>query len=813
MRMARYGRIARRLFVRLAALGAVTSVVGAGAVATTFWYFGQDIAEIDEVALRNHCPPQVTRILARDGRVIGEIYSQRRTVIRYEVIPHHVEDAFLAAEDSDFYHHEGMDYLGMVRALVANIRARRIRQGASTITQQVVKNFLLSSERTFERKVQELILARRLEEAFDKREILELYLNEIYLGHGRYGIEEGSRYYFGKSVTEISVGQAATLATLPKAPSTGSPFRDPERAKERQVYVLQQMAKNGFIAQRDARRFIDAPLDLTEDPGAIHARGQADEFVDVARAKLVEIYGEARLDTLGATVTTAVDLDLQASARDGLHRSLRDLDHRRGYGHGIKTAGKQLRERAIQKGSGALRIGKVVPVVIAKSQPIGEKSDQLDPGFWGHMGAHSVFVRVPKGSRYDDSELTMAQQFPPGGVTRGRVVAIDDTGHGLAEIASGPESTVLLASVESGEVLAMIGGDRFRRGDFNRATSAQRQPGSAFKPLVYGAALASRKFSAASLISDSPEIYEKWRPTNYERDTYRGDIRMRVALTHSVNTVAIKILDRIGIPAVHDFSRAAGIRAPLADNLSLALGTSEVAPYDLLRAYLTLARGGRRLDPVTVLRIEVPGEEDWVPDCVSTQTIEPEVAFVTGSLMRSVVEEGTARGAQKLGRPVAGKTGTSADNRDAWFAGFTPRHVAVAWVGFDTPKRMPRETGGRAALPVWLAAMAAAEGESSALDFVPPPGVSVRSIDKKSGLLAPALVFLEDGREVAPDQDTVMDEFFVFGTEPLERANLAAANSSDVLLDLYDEDIPDSDLGTPLPSLPDVDVDGAAPGR
>ncbi len=794
--------------------GAVTTI-GVLGVGATLWWHARGISRVDETTLRNYRPPQVTRVMSRDGALIGELFSERRTVVDYARIPSHVENAFLAAEDAQFHEHEGMDYFGMVRALVANVKAGQIRQGASTITQQVVKIFMLSSERTFERKVQELVLARRLEQALSKREILELYLNEIYLGHGCYGIEEASRFYFGTGVADISLGQAAILAGLPKAPSRDSPVENPEGAKKRQVYVLEQMVKLGWASAHDAQAAIDGPLDVVDRAAVPRVAPGAEEFVDLARADLIERYGEDALDTLGATVVTTVDLELQSAARESLRQGLRALDLRQGYGHGNKPATEKKRDRALAKGTGDLSVGEVRPVVVI-SRPAGV---ELPPdGFAGRVGDRNVFVRVPRGSRYDEPDVTMEEQFPPESITMVRLVGLAGPAEGVpagwarGEIGSGPEAAVVLSDVRTGEILAMIGGYAHARGQFNRALQARRQPGSSFKPFVYGAALESREFTAASIVSDSPEIYEKWKPTNFEADQYRGDIRVRQAMTHSVNTVAIKLLDAIGYEAVHRFARAAGIESELANNLSLALGTSEVTPRELLGAYQTLARGGSRLSPRGIVRIEIAGEKPVDGSKEPEDALSADVVFVLTSMMQSVVEEGTGKGARALGRPVAGKTGTSGDHRDAWFAGFTPRHAAVVWVGFDTPRRIGRsETGGRAALPIWLGAMGKAEGESTGESFVPPPSVTVRTIDAASGLLAPTGTM--DG-----DLRPTLEEFFLEGTEPVEEATPEALPAGDVLLDLYGAEpepaypSPESrlDEAPPLPPpLPSVDDEPA----
>ncbi|MEM7153107.1 MAG: PBP1A family penicillin-binding protein [Myxococcota bacterium] len=798
------------LFV-LGVLGAVGSVVG------IFWYYGRDLEAIDDEALRNHRPPQITRIVSRDGELIGEVFSQRRTFIEYEDIPSHVENAFLAAEDADFYRHEGMDYMGMVRALVANVRAGKVKQGASTITQQVVKNFLLSSERSFERKVQELILARRLEQALTKQEILQLYLNEIYLGHGRYGIEEASRYYYGKSVREIDVGQAAMLATLPKAPGRDSPYKNPERAKRRQIYVLEQMVKHGFLASNDAKRFIDMPVEqvvLAEPREAAKVERGAEEFVDVVKRKLVEHYGKDELDRMGGTVRTTVDLAMQRETRAGLRKALVELDTRQHHGRDLTVASDKRRAKA-SKRKEPPKVGGRYPMIIGERPADVELPEDA---IVGRVGKTDVFIRVSETSRFREPDKTLAEQFPAGAIVQ--VFITRTKGEGIpegfmaAEI-RGPEAAVVVADAESGEVLAMIGGYGGGLSQLNRAMQSKRQPGSSFKPFVYGAALASRDLTAASLISDSPEIYDKWKPTNYERDVYRGDIRMRLALTKSVNTVAIKLLDRTGFDAVHAFAHAAGIESELPRHLSLALGTTEVAPYELMRAYMTLARGGSRIEPRLIIEVELDGTIDWAPVHEAEQTLEEDVVFILSSMMTSVVQAGTGTRAKALGRPVAGKTGTSASAQDAWFAGFTPQRVAVAWVGFDTPRPLGRgETGARSAIPVWLAAMEATKPQGMR-SFVPPPSVSVRRIDAQSGLLAPTVVAIDPETGDPLPAGPTLDEYFLAGTEPVDEATPAALPPGDVLLDLYGEEEADdtpvadveADGGTEIPSVPAGEVD------
>ncbi len=770
----------KRIVLALVILLFVGVLAGVGGIVGVFWWFGRGVADLDEARLKNYRPPQVTRIYARDGEtLLGEVYEQRRTLIRYEEIPSHVENAFLAAEDADFYRHEGMDLMGMARALLVNVRARRVKQGASTITQQVVKNFMLSPERSLERKVQELILARRLEQALTKQQILELYLNEIYLGHGRYGLEEAAWYYFGRSVRDIDLGQAALLATLPKAPSRDSPYKNRAKAKQRQVWVLEQMVAHGFATADDAQPFMDAKLDVIAPDQRRRIHAGADEFVDEVHRRLKEEYGDELL-TLGAKVTTTVDMDVQGQARVGLITALHELDVRQGYGAEARPATKKELRAAAKDGKKAMVVGRTYRAQSVVAEGVALPAN----AYAAAVGEQRLVVSVPEGPRFRKHGVTVVEQFAPGVVHPVLVQTLDDPelppGWGRAKVIV-PESAVAISDPDTGEVLAMIGGSTYERGNFNRVLQAARQPGSSFKPFVYGAAVQSKQYTAATLVSDSPDVYEKWKPTNFLRDVYLGDVRLRVALTKSINTIAIKLLDTVGFAAVHRFAADAGIEAELPEHLSLALGTTEIKPIEMLSGYTTLARGGNRITPRVVLSIEAPGRETVVPEQVAEQTLDRSAVFVLVSMMQSVVRSGTGAKANKLGRPAAGKTGTSADFHDAWFCGFTPTKVAVAWVGFDQPRYLGKgETGGRAAVPVWLSAMRAAD-TGEAKPFAVPEGIVVHRIDGASGLRAPTWD-VDYGEGV---KRKTLDEYFIKGTEPVDFAVPAALPKGDVLLDLY----------------------------
>lgn len=774
-------------------LGALSAVLS---LSLLFWYYGRDIREIDQKALQNYRPPQVTRIYARDGKtLIGEVGSQRRSVVSIAQIPDFLEKAFLAAEDAEFYEHQGMDYTGMVRALLANLRAGKVRQGASTITQQVVKNFILSPERSLRRKVQELILARRLETVLSKKEILRLYLNDVYFGSGAYGVQEASRTYFGKSIDAIDLGQAAMLAGLLKYPSAASPLNNPQKAVQRQRYVLQQMVENGFARPEEVQPFVQAGIEglgVVDGRKSKQLRAGAEEFVDAVLAELKARYGKEELDRLGASVTTTVDLELQREAKAAVLKGLRELDQRQGLGRATKVATKQQQQKARSRLSKPPKKNKEYLALVSKA-PAGLN---LPPSAIAlRVGQYWAYLPLPaEKERLRDAKLPPPKQWVEGGVMTVKLVAPKgdkalrspegDTVY-EAKVDPLPQACAVLTDNQSGEVLAMVGAAAYRRGDFNRVLRAHRQPGSAFKPFVYGAALQSQHYTPATLVSDSPEIYKKWKPTNFEANVYRGEVRLRSAMTHSINTVAIKLVDELGPETVAQFAKQAGIEAKLHPHLSLALGTSEVTPFDLMGAYLTLARGGSRLLPsyIKEIRNDEGDLEASYGERKAIRTLPADLSYVLTSMMQSVIRSGTGRKAVALGRPAAGKTGTSAELRDAWFAGFTPRHVAVAWVGYDTPRKIGRkETGGRAALPIWLQMMQAAEKGKAPLPFVMPPGVEVRRIDALTGLLAP-----ENAGESKKGGPGALQEVFLDGTAPMEYAPESGTKAADAVLDLYED--------------------------
>ncbi|MEM9490070.1 MAG: PBP1A family penicillin-binding protein, partial [Myxococcota bacterium] len=730
----------------------------------------------------------------------GEIFTERRTYIPFEEIPKLVTNAFIAAEDADFYKHQGLDYWGMLRALYINLRERSRKQGASTITQQVVKTFFLSREKKLRRKIQEIILARRLEDALSKEEILALYLNQIYFGHGRYGIREAARFYFGKAVKDLHAGEAALLAGLPKGPERYSPkkSKNRERAKTRQKYVLEQMAHLGFISADEAKKWVDEPIAVVRDP--FPEMGAAPEWVDEVRRELTERYGEEAINTLGAQVVTTMDLDIQRAATRALRRGLQAYDERRKYGRPVRSVKVDKIELELAKlarklpKDGPKRDREYLAVVRAVHDSDAEV--EVDLGNWPAsfiVGGDEDDLRYNPADAKTGERKQPSQRFAPGDVVRvyvpppGRAEATGvrpKHAKRLVELARGPEGAVVVIEPETRRVLAMVGGYSNRVGDFNRALRAARQPGSTFKPLVYAAAIASGEYTAASIINDAPEVYDLWKPQNYKKGKFEGPVRLRHALAKSINTVAIRVLNDVGVVSVVELARDMGISSKLPAELSLALGSGEVYPIELTNTFATLVSGGQ-FAPARFVA-EVSGEKTAA--AAGEEALSPEVAYIVTDMMTSVVNSGTARQASKLKLPIAGKTGTSNDARDAWFIGMTPGYAVGVWIGYDNNAPLGRgESGGTTALPVFIDLMEAIGDEERGRKFTAPSGVSRVAIDKVTGLLAPENA----------GSDSSYKEVFISGTEPVEIAPSAdEAAAADFVQDEYDDDYGEDVDGT-----------------
>jgi penicillin-binding protein 1A len=752
--------------------GVFCGFVGIAALVGMFSYYGSDPKLPTLRALGDYHPKQVTRIVDRENVAIGELGIEKRTVIPFADIPKVLINAVVAAEDADYFNHSGLDYRGMARAFLENVLRGRTAQGGSTITQQVVKTFLLSPERTLRRKVQEIILARQLSQRFSKEEVLALYLNQIYYGHGRYGCEEAARFYFGKSVREINTAEAALLAGLPQSPERLSPRKHPEAAKTRQRYVLGQMAQHGFIDRATAEKLAAEPIRLSRESGP--ARGIASEAVDTVARFLSARASERGSSDVGVVIHTTIDAKLQDLARQSLERGLEDLDGRQGYrgpiGH---LTGKALEKRRAELKAAHKkppRESEIIEGIVARvEKDPAAKEGKLSGKLVVDLGAAQGVVDLGGETRYAKGTKPLADRFAPGDLVRVRVTgepAQADKAFPLV-LELGPQAAMVVLDPQKREILALVGGYDYQPGGFDRSQRAQRQPGSAFKPFVYAAAIEQKKITPATMLNDAPEVYELWKPQNYEKEEFRGPIRARTALALSINTVAIKVLSDVGIASARAVAQRAGITSEMPETLGLAmaLGAMTVTPLELANAYATFPSGGQRGQAFVVRAV---GEEQ-IPQKPLEAGIAPEVAYIMTSLMRSVIEEGTARSAAgKLRRPAAGKTGTSNKQRDAWFVGFTPDLLAAVWVGFDDERTLGRgEAGGRTALPIWTEFMTKALVGRPTHDFVQPPGVVIQRIDKASGLLA------------APGQEAnTLDEVFLPDTAPTGQASAAGEETS-----------------------------------
>jgi len=856
-RVSRRLTLRRALRVTLAAAGALALLGGGLLFAWT-----RELPDFDK--LEDYAPLVSTRVFGADGREAFQFALERRTVVPIQEIPEILRKAVLAAEDAHFYEHQGVNYLAIARCAAKGIFRGGIACGGSTITQQVVKTFLLSSDWRVKRKVKELVLAPRLEENLTKDEILYLYLNQIFLGHLRYGVEEASRFYFGKGVAELSLGEAATLAGIVQSPMRLSPVNHPARAKERQRYVLRRMAEEGFItlaqAEAEAARPIVTRPPEPDPPGAWYA--------DAVRKALDERYGAEVVETEGLQVDVAMDPALQRYAESALEAGLRAVDRRQGWRGAlahlepaqVEAAMPLWRERlaAIEPRAGEVLVwdlGAVDPEEIGPEQAdaaaaaagardvarmararrleagevyaalvasVDEKTATVE---LGNARGTLTLSDVGWARKWNPTSATAAPKKMASVVTPGDVVLVRVMPGKLPAARAAREGKPLALSLEQRPLVqgalvaldpvtrgvrALVGGYDFASSQFNRAIQARRQPGSAMKPFVWGAAIESRRFTPATVVYDTPDLYrdpwtgKEWKPRNFEKDAFDGPMLLSTALALSKNTVSVKLVDALGVDAVMDFARRAGVTSALPRNLTLALGTGEVLPIELVNAYATLAAQGFATEPVMILRVrdrhgkvleehppavgarvaaapepapaaevapvtaagtdDAPGLAADAPAPAPPFTLpetgtRPDVAYVVTQMMRGVVESGTGIAAKALGRPVAAKTGTAQEHRDAWFVGFTPELVAGVWVGFDDHAPLgPRETGAGAALPTWLSFMQAALGARPPQDFAPVAGVEFARVDPATGLLA------RDGQPDAPFLA------FLAGTAPVDTA-------------------------------------------
>lgn len=713
-----------------------------------FFYMSRDLPKIG--SLKDYNPPIVTTVYSDDNRKIGEFYKERRIVMPMEQIPVRLRQAFIAAEDSRFYKHKGIDVFSIVRAFFKNIEAGAIVQGGSTITQQVTKSFLLTPERSYERKIKEAILAYQIDRAFSKDEILYLYLNQIYLGHGAYGVEAAAENYFAKPVGELNLAESAMMAGLPQAPSRYSPFHYPERAKERQIYVLTRMVEEGFITQIEASEAMAIDLDI--QPRRNWYLEQVPVYTEDIRRYVEKKYGEQALYTQGLQIYAAVNIEMQKTAVHEIQKGLKDLDHRIGYRgpqqkltpDQIETFCQELRK---DFGTQALTPGTIVRAVVIS---VDDKAGQTTVRMGDQRGI--IPIETMRWARKPNPEVewhTAKLRRPSEALAVGDVVLVElsakdekaDVWHVLLDQSPETQAALLCLEVGTGLVKVMVGGRDFSESQFNRAMQSRRQPGSAFKPIIYAAAI-DKGYTPATVIIDSPIIYDDpsqdlpWKPKNYGQIFY-GPTLLREALAKSRNVVTIKILQDIGVGYVIDYARKLGIESDLNRDLALALGSSGVSLLEIVRAYSVFANQGYMVEPTFVTKIvDRNGNilEEMNP--VRQKVIEESTAYIMTSLLEGVVKFGTAQRIRALKRPVAGKTGTTNDLIDAWFIGYTPGYVTGVWVGYDQERSLGEgETGARAASPIWLGFMEATLKDQPVQIFQVPEGVVFAKIDAQTGLL------------------------------------------------------------------------------
>nr|MBV6630412.1 PBP1A family penicillin-binding protein [Oceanococcus sp. HetDA_MAG_MS8] len=808
------------------------------AVAAVLLYFSRDLPPVEQAQeLQLHQP---LRVLARDGTVIGEFGAERREPLAWEDVPPVLVDAFLAAEDDRFFEHPGVDYQGLLRAVWVLIATGEKAQGGSTITMQLARNLFLSNEKSYERKIREILLAFRLEQRFAKTEILRLYLNKIFLGQRAYGVAAAARIYYGKAVDELSLAEAAMIAGLPKAPSAYNPVANPRRAELRRNYVLRRMRELGRITEQEelAAKAVPVKQALAASDISLDAQYVA----EMARAELVQRYGTA-VYTSGVNVYTTIDASLQRAAAEAVRAGVLSYDARHAWrgAPGRTELPTNLDAQRILGASLDTRMawatqwledmpdvaGLEAALVVAVSPQTDEQAHQ-----WHVLDAqgelHALIAdQIPWS--------TARQDLRPGDWAYLRGSESD------VQLAQAPQaqSALIAMSPQTGAIRALVGGYDYFLSKFNRAVQAKRQPGSSFKPLLYSAALESG-LTTATVMNDAPVVFDDpalggaWRPENYD-GRFRGPTRLREALVRSSNLISIRVLQRVGIAEFRDYAQKFGLDAQnLPRDLSIALGSGTFSPQDIAKAYSVIANQGFVVEPWFIERVETadgavvevaqvlkacpeceeapqaaanslenpPGEpvaEVAVDDASIEAAAEPaglpsqpqfspapralEAAnmFIVGDMMRDVIQRGTGRKARALGRKdIAGKTGTTNEQRDAWFAGFHPDLVAVTWIGFDDLTPLGRgETGGRAALPIWMDFMAQALPGLPPKEFLPPPGVVIARIDPETGLLA------SDGREEMFLEGKLPDQ------APRKNGPAAAATSSspeeDAAEELLDE--------------------------
>lgn len=800
-------RIVLYAFVSVFGLGAL----GAAAAATMVFWVSRDLPPYTRIA--DYRLPVVTTVYARDNSVLGYLYDEKRFLVSIDDIPEHLRRAFVAAEDGAFYEHMGINPLAIASAFYTNTTSGRTRRGGSTITQQIVKRLLLTAERSYIRKLREAILAIQVEKYLSKNEILTIYLNEIYLGSGAHGVEAAARTYFGKRAKELSLAESAVLATLPQAPSVNNPYDNPVATKGRQKYVLDQMLRHGWITRAEYDEAYAQPLEYKSMPDPSWKFG-AWYLEEVRRTLLtmfseanvrekginIELYGKDAVYMAGLNVYTAMDPAQQKAGEEALRQSLLETSKRQGWRGPVARVAPENVESYLEKHPFSprdLEDAGWVRALVTKVTPAGAVA-RLGR-YSGHIAVSTMsWARTPNikvapdgvnmrdatkilsagdvvwvsavGASGDKNPVGRPFVAPAGknkGVPEYRASAVaPDTVIELC-LEQIPEAEGALVSLEpeAGDVVALVGGYQYSQSNqYNRVTQARRQPGSGFKPIVYSAAL-EHGFTAGSMLLDSPYVTipdaasKTWRPGNYD-GTFLGPMILRTALARSRNLCTVQIAQRMGMRAIVEHARTMGIEGDIPVELAVSLGAHEVTPLNMASVYSAFADGGIRAFPRLITKVaDTWGQDLVVVEPRKERTLSEQNAYIMATLLKEVVNAGTASKARVLGRPIGGKTGTSNEERDTWFVGFTPHLVTCVYTGYDKVQSLGRlETGGRTALPAFIYYHKKIDGLYPPDDFTMPEDIVYASVDAHTGKL------VEQG---APNSFYLP---FMRGTEPQTRA-------------------------------------------
>jgi penicillin-binding protein 1A len=753
----------------------VCVVLGAGAGVTIYFHLSRDLPKIS--TLSDYNPSIITTVYSDDNRKIAEFFRERRIIIPLSQMPEMLTQAFVAAEDDRFYIHKGVDLISIARAFFKNIEAGAIVQGGSTITQQVTKSLLLTPEKSYERKIKEAILAYRIDKTLSKEEILYLYLNQIYLGHGAYGVEAAAGNYFGKSAKELNLAECAMLAGLPQAPSRYSPFKNPDLARQRQIYVLNRMVDEGYITNLQATEAINTELDVK--PRKNWYIEEVPYYTEHIRRYIENTYGKDVLYTGGLQVYTSVNIEMQKTAREQVEKGLRALDKRQGYRGPLKQLATNEIETYLTELKESGTLAEPEPDSIVEGVVVAMDNQEKTVSVRTASAQGVIALENMRWARIPNPELYLYEDP----VTRpGNVLAVGDVilvrfiapleGEGAEadadawdlalEQTPAVQSALLCIEAGTGQVKAMVGGRDFTKSQFNRAIQSRRQPGSSFKPIIYTAALLNG-YTPASVVIDSAVVYKdaetdfKWKPDNYEK-TFHGPTLLRDALAKSRNIISIKLLMDVGIGETISLARKFGISSPLSQDLSISLGSSGISLLEMVAVYSVFANEGNLIEPIFITKIlDRNGNVLELREPEKTRVLDKATAYIMTDMLKSVVQSGTGRRVRALGRPVAGKTGTTNNLFDAWFLGFTPNYITGTWVGFDEEQSLGKgETGSRAASPIWLGFMQDVLKDKPVLEFPIPESVMFSQIDAETGLLP------------GPGSTKTRFEVFKEGTAPTE---------------------------------------------